>query len=352
MSTTLLDIALENTALHRIAAREWAGPCPLCGGEDRFTVTTDAGRDGLGLFWCRGCNTGGDRVDYLRRVRGMSFRDACSFLGRSVDVHPQVRPRSILRLSAPIVRETAEPPRLWSAAAEEVVTAAENALQSAIGRDALAHLSGRGIDTRTAQWHRLGDIPHTMYFNRADWGLDQAALSDGKPKKICVPGGIVVPCCNRSGRVIRIRVRRDYAEGSHRYHTVAGSDTRCLVAGNGDWVFVVESDLDAIMIAAFAGFLVRVIATGSAHTRPDPLAADIIRDAPRVFVALDCDAAGDAAATRNWRLPNATWWPIPSEYGKDPGDAHRAGFDLAGWILQALDTVCAPDGAPNAREGL
>mgnify|MGYP000981153168 CR=1 FL=1 len=341
MTTTLLELALENTQLRRTAAREWAGPCPLCGGEDRFTVTTEAGRDGLGLFWCRGCKAGGDRVDYLRRVRGMSFRDACSFLGRHVEVWPPVRQRSSRKPCAPEVRDIVDPPDLWSVAAEKVVTAAEKTLQAVIGTDARAHLSGRGIDTQTARWHRLGYIPRDMYFNRADWGLEDAAGAV-KPTKICVPAGIVIPCCNQSDRVVRIRVRRDHPKGGPRYHTVAGSNTGCLIAGTGDWVFIVESDLDAIMLAAFAGMFVRVVALGSAQVRLDPYAADIVRAARRVFVALDGDEAGDAAATRNWRLPNATRWPVPAEYGKDPGDAHRAGFDLAGWIIQALDTVCAP----------
>ncbi len=347
MTTALLELALVDTQLHRIAAREWAGPCPLCGGEDRFTVTTHAGRDGLGLFWCRGCNAGGDRVDYLCRVRGMSFRVACSFLGRNVDVRASLRPRSTRQPSGPRVRDIVEPPDMWSAAAEKVVTAAEKTLHGMVGTDARAHLSGRGIDTQTARWHRLGYIPHDMYFNRADWGLEDAAPGD-KPAKICVPAGIVIPCCNQSDRVVRIRVRRDHPKGGPRYHTAAGSNTRCLIAGTGDWVFVVESDLDAIMLAAFAGILIRVVALGSAQVRLDPYAADIVRVARRVFVALDGDEAGDAAAMRNWCLPNATRWRVPSEYGKDPGDAHRAGFDLAGWIIEALDTVCAPLGNRTA----
>lgn len=39
----------------RKAGREWCGPCPLCGGDDRFHV---AERDGRALVGCRGCIDG------------------------------------------------------------------------------------------------------------------------------------------------------------------------------------------------------------------------------------------------------------------------------------------------------
>jgi phage/plasmid primase-like uncharacterized protein len=34
--------------LKKIAANEWAGPCPMCGGKDRFSVNTRKG-----VFNCR-----------------------------------------------------------------------------------------------------------------------------------------------------------------------------------------------------------------------------------------------------------------------------------------------------------
>ena len=37
---------------------EWHGPCPGCGGDDRFHVWPEQ-KDG-GTYWCRGCNKAGD----------------------------------------------------------------------------------------------------------------------------------------------------------------------------------------------------------------------------------------------------------------------------------------------------
>lgn len=61
---------------------EHHGPCPFCGeGEDRFVVWNDGGRDETGRFWCRRCEESGDAIDYLRRIRGMTYHEALSELG-------------------------------------------------------------------------------------------------------------------------------------------------------------------------------------------------------------------------------------------------------------------------------
>lgn len=39
-----------NQKLHRQSSDEWCGPCPKCGGEDRFIVFVE------GNFWCRQCD--------------------------------------------------------------------------------------------------------------------------------------------------------------------------------------------------------------------------------------------------------------------------------------------------------
>ena len=44
--------------------REWIGPCPLCGGDDRFHVRDSGGRAAVG---CRGCIDG--HPDGERRAR-------------------------------------------------------------------------------------------------------------------------------------------------------------------------------------------------------------------------------------------------------------------------------------------
>ena len=61
-------------ALRRSGA-ELAGPCPRCGGRDRFAV-----HPGKNVFNCRGCGTGGGPIDLVELVDGASFLLACEIL--------------------------------------------------------------------------------------------------------------------------------------------------------------------------------------------------------------------------------------------------------------------------------
>ena len=54
---------------------ERVGPCPKCGGEDRFSINTK--KD---LWHCRGCERGGDVLDLAQHLDGGSFRNAVETL--------------------------------------------------------------------------------------------------------------------------------------------------------------------------------------------------------------------------------------------------------------------------------
>lgn len=78
---TLLDIIGRDVKLKRAASTgggEYHGPCPVCGGNDRFRVQPEKGR--TGKFACRKCGIGGDGIDYLRNVKGLTFQEACKEL--------------------------------------------------------------------------------------------------------------------------------------------------------------------------------------------------------------------------------------------------------------------------------
>ena len=60
--------------LRKIAANEYAGPCPWCGGEDRFGVN-----DRKQIFICRGGGRG-DVIAMVQHVTGGSFNEACERL--------------------------------------------------------------------------------------------------------------------------------------------------------------------------------------------------------------------------------------------------------------------------------
>ncbi len=70
---------------------EYHGPCPGCGGEDRFVVSP-AQNDGKGRYWCRKCDKKGDNIQFLRDFEWLSYQDACRKLGVAVRGYTNRRP--------------------------------------------------------------------------------------------------------------------------------------------------------------------------------------------------------------------------------------------------------------------
>lgn len=61
--------------LKTVATGEHAGPCPHCGGRDRFSVNTDKN-----VWNCRGCGEGGDAIALWRHCTGDSLADSVKAL--------------------------------------------------------------------------------------------------------------------------------------------------------------------------------------------------------------------------------------------------------------------------------
>jgi hypothetical protein len=59
----------------RIQGSEHVGPCPHCGGDDRFAINTNKQ-----VFNCRGCGARGDVIDLVEFLDGCDFKAACTTL--------------------------------------------------------------------------------------------------------------------------------------------------------------------------------------------------------------------------------------------------------------------------------
>jgi hypothetical protein len=86
----------------KLAGRgERVGPCPVCGGRDRFSINVKK------QIWnCRGCARGGDVVDLVQHLDGITFKDAVKTLAGD-ETRPIIRPAS----KASEVRTGATPPQ-------------------------------------------------------------------------------------------------------------------------------------------------------------------------------------------------------------------------------------------------
>lgn len=326
----LLDLLAEDGITPtRKGPDEFCSPCPACGGRDRFIVHPAKGR-----YWCRACGARGDVIDYLREHRGMTFRQAAEYAGRPASSPAgQTGPRT----QQAAARSTpTPPPEAWTAQAEKLVTEAHSAL---VGKPARLEWlqTKRGLTRETAERFRLGWIERDLYADRATWGLPAELRADGKPKRLFLPAGLLIPGPDR------LRIRRANPGEFGKYYMVPGSSNRPLIIGadhpaESTGAVIVESELDAILLAQEIPAPVLIIATGSTSNGPDQAMVEDLTRRPFVLVALDSDKAGGKATWGKWMgiIPNATRAPIPAAWGKDHTDAFLGGHNLRQWFAMAL----------------
>lgn len=336
----LLD--LIHAPMKRIAANsggEYAGACPFCGGEDRFRVWPEhpSGAKG-GRFWCRGCGRQGDGIQFLRDVEGMGYPEACRALGLDV-------PRRDSRLSR-LSRQAARPRKWepkaatmpsakWSEAAGNFLGIGMVALDRC--QDGQAYVASRGILPATVAALALGWNEADLYWPRELWGLPpEVSEKTGKPRKVWLPRGLVIPSFDATGRVWALKIRRSAwmpEDPLPKYVAVAGSgQAPYVLPGKGKPVVVMESELDAVLVAQEAGSLVAAVALRSAGNKPDAVTLAVLKAAPLILVSLDRDDAGMQAAP--WWLTNfrqAKRWPVVAGC-KDPGDMIRRPGLIRAWI--------------------
>jgi len=311
---------------------EFAGPCPFCGGHDRFRVWPG---QGSGRYWCRQCNKGGDAIQYLRDKRGLSFKAACEVLGREPGRRSS-GPRPARPAWTP--REATAPPTVWHAAARFFLDGAVSCLWSDRGEAMRAWLrEKKGLHDATIKAAGLGLSLANSFEPREAWGLQTAFREDGTERRQWIPAGLVIPWIV-NGTVQRLRVRRNESGNGSRYVIVSGS-----CAGPMTWnlergaVVVVESEIDGILLSQEVGDLAGVVALGNAQAKPDRFTHEALKRAVCVLVSLDTDTAG---ARASWAFWPGTYggkmkrWPTVQ--GKDASDARLAGLDLRQWVIAGV----------------
>lgn len=80
---------LASCGIPDTALRDKHGPCPMCGGRDRFRFDN---KDGKGTFYCNHCGAG-DGWDFLMKFRGWSFAEAADEVRAIVGRVRQEAPR-------------------------------------------------------------------------------------------------------------------------------------------------------------------------------------------------------------------------------------------------------------------
>ena len=323
-NTDLLALVGRDTMLKRVASTnggEWAGPCPFCGGRDRFRVWPFADRPG---WWCRQCDRRGDVIGYIMQRDGLDFQAACEALGASVTNKATHRP-------AVPSGDDGPPSEAWQGRGRQFVAYCQGRLWNGTGAKALTWLQARGLQLDTIRYFGLGYNPADLWDEPHRWGLEG--------KRIWLPRGVVIPC-EINGLLWYVKLRRP--GGKPKYVQVRGSKSALFGAddlGNeGRLLLLAEGEFDCMVARQELGDLVDVTALcGAAKGIPGRWLPYLILH-PRLLVAYDGDEAGRKGAAK-LAAQSRRIVRIEMADGSDLTDFYKAGGDLRGWLASEIENT-------------
>lgn len=356
-SYDLLSLVEQDTTLRKSGGGWWAGPCPFCGGEDRFVVK----QTGEGFLWlCRGC--GDDKyhtpIDYVMQRQELDFVGALAWMNGGA-AHLAGRAHTpAVKVCAPTKEDDSPiPSEAWRARGMAYIATCEAVLWSDAGVRALAYLHGRALSDDTLKQYHIGYNPVDVFESLPDWGLSEP--EDGKRHAVWLPRGITIPCIV-GNELYYIKTRRPVthtqeATGEQKYIKVKGSEPGLFGADNlrGCWLAVLtEGEFDSLLLNQEAGDLAGIATLGSASDRATRLDMAIwgryFLSAAHILAAYDLDTAGEKGVRGleafSSRVKHA---PLPAmANGKDITDYWKAGGDLGDWLARTVERLgLLPTGA-------
>lgn len=305
-------------AFKRVAAAhggEYAGPCPFCGGNDRFHIQPNHSNGGRWL--CRQCTEGrwNDAIAFVQKRDSVSFIDATKYLAGSL-VLTAIEPRKLL----PVVAKPA-PDDDWQSNAMSIIEVGERRLWTTDGNNARAWLNSRGLKNETINYFRLG--LHT-YGNK-------------------LAGGITIPCI-ASERIWYLKSRRQWGDVQP-----AGSKYGQLPDGVGTAVFnydhlkgktkavLIEGELDMMLVwQELQGTDIGVASLGSNTPKIDLATwGRHFYYMTDIATAYDCDDKSDRPAKALASM-SRVMRQIVVPLGKDPSSFRMAGGNIRQWLTNEM----------------
>ncbi len=288
-------------------------------------------------YRCFGCGARGDALTWVMARNGWTFREALAYLANLVGIPVTagaVRPvqvRGRTPRSTPPAAPGVPPDAAWQARARLILERAQAVLWTDAGDVGRAYLQARGLQESTLRAWGLGWCPRDVFEAPEQWGLTG--------KRIYVPRGVVIPHFV-DDEVWALKVRRFVgdvpatADNGGKYGGPRGGQIALYGAEmlQGDRpLFIVEAELDALLLWQAAGDLVDVVAlAGAGRTLPAQWLARLL-PYTRIYAALDADRAGTLNATRLAAL-SARVTPVRVPEGNDVTEYYQASGDVRAWV--------------------
>ena len=295
------------------------GVCPFHDeAQGSFTVYEDSQR-----YWCFGCGSGGDVLDFIQRAENLSLPEAIERLDggaySAVPRHAPARRRQVTPL----------PPR-----EPAVLAAAARFYAGQLRRSpgGLGYLASRGVGPEAALRLGLGFAPgdglrHALESAgfTTDRLRDSGLFTERGSERFA--GMVVVP--ELSGGLVRWLVGRAVdPDRTPRFQALPGPKPVLGLGGLGhrpDWAIITEGVFDWLALASWD-----VPAVAALGTQGVERIAVALRGCPRVFLAFDNDDAGLEATER-----------LAGLLGR-----RSAAVTLPQGVGDVAELACSPNGRP------
>ena len=310
----------DGSQLKKVASTgggEYAGPCPFCGGHDRFRYQPDNN-----IWLCRNCTAGQwrDVIDFIAKRDNLSITEAAQKLSNGLTVtgkHPAPAAKAERAAYGP-------PPEAWQLEAREAIKQCEKALYSEAGARALAYLQKRGFTLETLQRFKIGFS--SGYNSGSLW----------------IPRGITIPA-EIAGALWYVKVRTN---ATPKYMLVKGSRPAALFNANSLLTaansLITEGEFNAMIATQEFGDLIPVASMGGSASNRIDLATwgAYFLTKSLILAVYDDDNAGAAGAIALYeqlgeRVKLAV---LPDKH--DLNSYHQAGASLRDWAKSNLEFYC------------
>jgi DNA primase len=334
-----VDIVAVAGLYTELNERSLNGPCPFCGGRDRFYV--HVGRVRVGCRQECGWNEGrssGDVIDLLSKAERISLQEAATLLtsSRFADFKPAVarsaRPRKPKR------------PDGWDEKTENLLRGAVDCLASDKGEPGRRYLEYRGIRATTWKAFGVGFAPKTC----DGWDDKAKQFTEFRP-------ALWIPWFNEAGHVeaLKYRFADELAQREHsrRFSQCWGSDGRLFGAhmlGERAALLAVEGEVNAMScwqaMRLDGASSVDVVSVGSDSN--GPAVEELTQVGGRYQAVLVwCDEPGKAARTLAKVKPSCSnSAAMQSPLGSDANDILREHGQA---VLRDLITLKMPHVEPS-----
>ena len=332
-ATDFVAVASERMSLRKVGTR-WTGLCPFHAEKTpSFSINAE-----LKLYRCFGCQASGDVITFVRETEHLDFADAVEKLAAKVGIQ--------LRYDTGSGDGESRKKRdaLFAAMEKAVAYYHDQLLHSPEARKARDYLKERGYNSKIAAEFNIGWAPDAWDKLARHLKLDDKQLADtglgfvnkARKQQDFFRGRIMFPIYDTAGKPVAFGGRilpgsADPAKYKNSSETPIYSKRRILYGLN--WakedavksgeIVVCEGYTD--VIAFYLAGAPRAVATCGTAVTEEHLR--ILRTfAPRIVLAYDADAAGQAAAERFYaweRELDLSLHVLALPRGADPADLAR-----------------------------